>query len=119
VFGPEQRRGPEALIIPLTTLGLIIIANLGAFSLKTKKEIWKRDDGKSRLSDDTEDLECAHIDHSRSNSRYDDASNGRLLTKKEHLDEHINRAGRNGLPKHQNDWAINMLKKRAGVEDDD
>jgi len=60
----------------------------------------------------SEHLECAHIDHSRSNPKYDDTSNGRLLCSTDHLKDHINRHGRNGLNKSQNEWAIKSLLKR-------
>ena len=113
----EGQQPPEQIDIkPLLLLGGIFLLSQFAFSLDVKKLIWKRDEGKSRLSGATENLEVAHVDHSKSNPRYNDQSNGRLLTKKEHLQEHINRAGRNGLTKNQNDFAIRELTKRS--EDD-
>ncbi len=57
-------------------------------------------------------LEAAHINHDKSYHNYDHPSNGRLLCTEAHLDDHINRHGRNGLPEHQNAWAIDTIKKR-------
>lgn len=99
---------PEISIAALVAFGM-------AFSLPVRKKIWQRDGGQSVWSGETENLQVAHIDHSKSNPRYDDVSNGRLLTVEEHLQDHINREGRNGLPKHQNDFAIRKLKERAGI----
>lgn len=99
----------------ITTLAMIALGM--AFSLPVKRKIWQRDGGQSVWSGRTDNLEVAHIDHSKTNPNYDSESNGRLLTVDEHLQDHINREGRNGLPKHQNAWAVQQLKKRAGVSE--
>ncbi len=89
----------------------------GAFSKKTRDEINKRDGGKSVLSGESGRLHAAHISHDKSRSDYDKPSNGRMLTPREHLDDHVNRAGRNGLPEHQNNFAIRMLKWCLGIKE--
>lgn len=65
-------------------------------------------------------LECAHFDHNKLNPEYDHPSNGVLMTVDEHLLDHINRAGENGLTKDENDWAIKQLMIRvadiAGID---
>jgi hypothetical protein len=98
-------------LINIFGIGLLLILANSAFSWKTKQAIKQRDGGQSVLSGKTENLHAAHIDHNKNNPRYDDASNGRLLTAEEHLKDHINRAGRNGLTVEQNNWAISMLMK--------
>ena len=100
---------PEIVTMAMIAFGM-------GFSLPVKRKIWQRDGGQSVWSGRTDNLEVAHIDHSKTNVNYDSESNGRLLTVDEHLQDHINREGRNGLPKYQNDWAVKQLKKRAGVE---
>lgn len=114
---PEGQKPSENKAI--TTLAIIagvyFVSQL-AFSMGTKRKIWERDGGQSVLSGATDDLEVAHIDHSRDNPKYDHESNGRLLTTAEHLKDHINRAGRNGLTKQHNNWAIERLKERLGIE---
>lgn len=83
-----------------------------AFGRKTRGIIYKRDQGKSVISGSDVDLQAAHISHDKSLPNYDSPSNGRLLTPIEHLTDHITRAGRNGLPEHQNNWAIKTIKKK-------
>lgn len=83
-----------------------------AFSQKTKKEIYKRDGGASKWSGVTNHLEVSHISHDKDKSNYDDPSNGRLLSITEHLLDHINRHGRNGLTPAQNRWSIEAIKRR-------
>lgn len=103
---------PEVTTIAMIAFGM-------AFSRQTRQKILERDGHRSVLSGATENLHVAHIDHSKSNPRYDDASNGRTLTVYEHLQDHVNREGRNGLTKAQNDWAITQLWKTFwGVQND-
>jgi hypothetical protein len=83
-----------------------------AFSREVRKIIWARDKAKSAISDTVYKLQVAHIDHSKSNPRYNDPSNGRLLGTGEHMWDHILREGKNGLNKAQNDWAILQLWNR-------
>lgn len=102
---------PEATALAVVALGM-------AFSKQTRQKILERDGHKSVLSGATEKLHVAHIDHTR-NERYDDPSNGRTLTVYEHLQDHVNREGRNGLTKAQNDFAIVALWKTLwGIKDD-
>ena len=98
--------------ISLATMGLFFIS-LGAFSRKVRREIFERDGGKSVISGETENLEAAHINHDKKSPDYNKAHNGRMLTTAEHLQiDHIDRAGRNGLPENHNNYAVDMLKKR-------
>ena len=114
----EGQQPPEQIDLkPLLILGGVFLLSQFAFSWKSKQIIVQRDGGRSVISGETEDLEAAHIDHDKSKEHYDDPKNGRLLTTEEHLRDHINRAGRNGLTKAANDWAIRMLKQRLGIDD--
>lgn len=93
---------------------LSIAPFLLAFSFKIRKKIYERDHV-CTICGGTNHLEAAHIDHNKSNPRYDDESNGRLLCLPDHIKDHINREGRNGLTVAQNRWAINiMLEKLKG-----
>lgn len=101
--------------ISLVLLSQII---LGAFSLATRNAIHDRSRKRfghlasEKSGKDDEPLECAHIDHDYRKPGYDRPGNGRLLTLSEHLADHINRAGRNGLSKEDNDWAIEQIRMR-------
>lgn len=106
----ERLKNLEKLSIPIS-LGIMAFAITGAFSRKVRRKIWERDKGTCSICGSTDNLQCAHIDHNKSNPRYNDPSNGRLLCKIPcHLNDHINREGRNGLSKRQNQWSINALK---------
>jgi hypothetical protein len=112
-----EREKPETSNLwTILGAGLTLILINSAFSFKTKQKIKQRDGHKSVWSGETENLEAAHISHNKANPHYDHPSNGRILTTEEHLLDHINRAGRNGLTISQNNWAIKMLKKRLGIE---
>ena len=80
-----------------------------AFSKKSRRKIVERDGGKSVKSGRTDNLHAAHIDHSRSNPRYDDPSNGRTLTRTEHFNDHWDRLGQCGLPEGVDEIALNLL----------
>lgn len=97
-----------AIVIGATAL------STGAFSWKSREIIKKRDQV-CTICGSTEHLEAAHIDHNRQNPRYDDPSNGRLLCTEDHLKDHINRHGRNGLNTKANEWAIEAIKQRLPV----
>lgn len=99
---------PEIATLAMVAFGM-------AFSMPIKRKIWQRDGGQSVWSGRTDNLQVAHIDHSKANPNYNSESNGRLLTVDEHLKDHVNREGRNGLPVHQNQWAIKRLKEKAGI----
>lgn len=97
--------------MPIAGIGLLAISFL-AFSKKSREAIHKRDKGKSVLSGTSINLSAAHIDHNKKSKLYDHPSNGRLLSLFEHLLDHINRAGRNGLNQNQNNYAIRKIKEK-------
>lgn len=112
----KECKGEILLVgISLTLLSQIL---LGAFSLATRNAIRDRVRKKyGRLQSEKsgkndEPLECAHINHNPRFPKYDHPSNGRLLTLSEHLEDHRNRAGRNGLTPEENEWAIDHILKR-------
>jgi len=92
--------------------GVGLLLSQFAFTRKIRQEIWKRDGGRCVECGSTQHLQCAHYDHNRDNDWYNDPENGRLLCWKDHLKDHIDNAGQNGLLPHQNDYAIKMLKQR-------
>ena len=106
------------VVLNLTSAAALGLLVFGAFSRATREKIWARSTKrfgtpKSEMSGrDDEPLECAHYDHDQSKPSYDTESNGRLLTLSEHLWDHINRAGRNGLTREENDWAIREIARR-------
>jgi len=112
---------PRETIKPIAGGVAIIAASLFlsqfAFTRRVREEIYRRD--RYCQGGDTGhngNLEAAHYDHDRDNPAYNDSSNGRLLCTQHHLEDHIEGAGHNGLPEHQNNWAIKMIKKRLGKE---
>lgn len=107
---------PQKLPYLELTLGLLALSSLFAFSRKTRQQIYNRDRGKSRWSDEPGE-EAAHILHNRDNPLYDDPSNGRMLTKREHYLDHLNREGRNGLPPEGNRAALRLIWKRLSEEE--
>lgn len=97
-------------------LGLVVFALLNistfAFSTRIKKEILKRDDHECVKCGANEHLEAAHYDHDKRKGKYNKKSNGRILCTDCHVEDHIENLGQNGLPEHQNEWAIRtMLEK--------
>lgn len=95
-----------------------------AFTKKVKKEIHERDGYKCVVCGATDCLNAAHIDHNKDNAkRYNDPSNGRTLCEEDHLRDHLNRAGKNGLTDKENQFAIEMLltkiSRRDHVEHED
>lgn len=93
-------------------VGATVLAT-GAFTRPVRQQIIERDGGKCVICGSTSHLEAAHIDHNKANPRYNDTSNGRVLCVDDHLKDHVNRHGRNGLPKSQNEWAIKRLLERV------
>ncbi|MCB1712581.1 MAG: HNH endonuclease [Candidatus Riesia sp.] len=83
-----------------------------AFTSKSRREILQRDGNMCRECGATDHLEAAHIDHNKKKKNYDSPSNGRTLCTEHHLDDHIDRHGRNGLTPRQNRWAIKTIAKR-------
>lgn len=112
---PEGQKPSENIIKPLLIVGSIfLLAELsqGAFSKKVRASIWKRDKGKSVWSGETEGLTAAHQNHDKSNPRYNDPSNGRLLTSpKEQYIDHFNRHDTEdlGLSTEANNWVLRLL----------
>jgi hypothetical protein len=84
-----------------------------AFSYEVREQIKQRANYKSELSGrDDEPLECAHYNHDKHNPGYNDPDNGRLLLLSEHLQDHIDREGVNGLSSKENEWAIRTIESR-------
>lgn len=106
-------------LIPLGILTLTGLLVSGAFSDRTRRLIHQRDHDRSVLSGKTEHLECAHLNHNKGYSKYNDPSNGRLLEISEHYLDHLNRAGRNGLTESQNNWALGAIWGRMNEEERD
>lgn len=100
-------------MVPLATMGLFVIASLGAFSRKVKYEIHERDGGLCIRCGSSFPLEAGHINHDKRNPDYNTIDNGDTFCPSCHLDDHIENAGKNGLSKKHNDWAIEQLKKRT------
>ncbi len=93
--------------------GLLSVALFSAFSSDVRRHILQRDGYRCVICGAQGYLEASHIDHDKSKPRYNDPSNGRAMCPHCHWKDHVNRAGRNGLPKHQNDWAIKKIKERC------
>lgn len=89
-----------------------IVFLLGAFSAKVRKQILERDGYKCVDCGSHEWLEACHVDHNKENPRYDDVSNGSTRCTPDHLMEHINREGRNGLTIAQNRFGIRRMIER-------
>lgn len=107
-FSPKNSE--QYVLNSLLILGVVGVLSLSAFSRPVRKKIWERDGGRCVNCGSTEHLNCAHIDHSRENPRYDHESNGRLLCEPDHyVIDHVNREGRNGLPINQNKFAKRTL----------
>lgn len=89
----EVTRSIFELLTPenATLIATLFACGFLSFSTGTWKEIMKRDGGVSRISGlgpPDHRVEAAHINHKRGFG-YDRASNGRLLTIREHYKEHI------------------------------
>jgi hypothetical protein len=104
-----KEKEPKHLLENTLLIGTLGLISLLAFSKKSRQIIYERDGGKCVICGGVEWLECCHIDHSKKNPRYDDPSNGDLRCVPDHLMDHINREGRNGLPVHQNRFGIKMM----------
>lgn len=98
---------------PFFLVGAGLLLSFGAFSRESRQIIMRRDKDCVMPPPHEGGLEAAHINHKKDNN-YDNPNNGRVLCTKHHLEDHISRAGRNGLSKNHNNWAINMLLQRLG-----
>jgi hypothetical protein len=114
---PEGQKPSELNNILTTTaiIGGILILSEFAFSRSIRKQIHARDE--VDVWDGTVETECAHITHDKSDPMYNDPSNGRLLSKRNHYLDHYNREGRNGLTKAGNDWALVAIWNRLTEEE--
>ncbi len=102
-------------IVPLALAPLAGFLLLTSFSDRVRKLIKQRDRSCQWLleGDDMHEgiLEAAHYDHSRSNPKYNNETNGRLLCSHHHQRDH--QSGRaNGLTDAQNEWAADAIGKR-------
>jgi len=96
----------------LSVLGLLVIASLGAFSKKTRDEIWKRDKKKSKESGKGGKLHAAHNPNSHHHDGifYDDADSGACQCIECHTAQH--EAG-TSLGKHADEAAVRLLTHNA------
>lgn len=116
-MSPEAQKPSEHIYLkPFLLLGGFLLLSQLAFSRNVRKQIFNRDQGKSRWSDEPGE-EAAHILHNRDNPKYNTPENGRMLTKREHYLDHINREGRNGLSKAGNDAALRLIWNRLSPEE--
>ena len=105
------------LITHAIDLSPLAIPLLLAFSKKVRESIWQRDGGQSVWSGETEGLSAAHQNHNRNDPKYNQPSNGRLLTlPKEQYIDHFNRHGTAdlGLTEEQNMWSLRLLYGMLG-----
>lgn len=104
----------KELFTTTAIIGGIFLLSQFAFSKKTRKEIIKRDGYACVLCGSTDGCNCAHIDHSRDNPRYDDPSDGRVLCDEHHYLDHYNRHGSPnlGLNEAQNRWSLASIWAR-------
>jgi hypothetical protein len=100
---PSVSQLPPELI--WSTLGLTFLS----FSHRTRKRMLERDQHCCQVCGATDHLEAAHYDHSHRNTYYNSIKNGRILCTQHHLEDHLQRAGRNGLSTHHNNFAIESL----------
>ena len=85
-----------------------------AFSYGVRTAIKRRDGGCTERGNGLccGTLEAAHDDHDKGNPNYDSTDNGRTLCTNHHLEDHMKRAGENGLTEQANDSAIGSLVNR-------
>lgn len=103
-------------VVRLLTLATLTYLTLFNFSLGTRQNIWKRDEGKCRRCSKSKKkgyyLEVSHLNHSREYEFYDAPSNGILVCLADHLAEHRRMEGRNGLSVEKNREAILSIQAR-------
>lgn len=111
----EGQQPPEQIDFkPLLILGGIFLLSQAAFTRKVRREIINRDGYACVICGSQSGCNCAHIDHSKDNSRYDDPTNGRVLCDEHHYLDHYNRhdSSNLGLNSAQNKWAIASIWAR-------
>lgn len=112
---PEGQK-PSELNLPTVAAiigGIYLLSNF-AFTRKVRREIIDRDGYACVICGSTSGCNCAHIDHSKDNKRYNDATNGRVLCDEHHYLDHYNRheSENLGLNPSQNKWAIASIWAR-------
>lgn len=108
-MSPEGHKPSEiSLLKPLLIIGGLFLISEFAFSKGTRKEMHKRDGYACVICGSTSGCNCAHINHSKSNPRYDSVTNGRVLCDEHHYLDQYNRHGTEnlGLNNAQNKWAL-------------
>ena len=118
-MSPEGQK-PSELRTALTTtaiIGGILLLSEFAFTSQIRRLIKGRDHRQDVWDGSTENLEAAHITHDRRDPRYNDASNGRMLSRRNHYIDHLNRAGNNGLPIKGNNAALRLIWQRLTEEE--
>lgn len=100
------------LLLLAETAGVVALSQW-AFSLKSRNAIRDRDGHKCIICGSTEHLEAAHLNHDKRSPDYDNPANGALLCSSDHLLDHIEREGENGLTVPQNQWSIREIRKRV------
>lgn len=105
-------------LIPIASLGILVLAVTNAFSRASRKKIGIRDGWQCQESGkrfaDGHMIHTAHFDHDRTNPDYNKPYNGRCLSVKMHLQDHVDHIGSAediGLTEAQNNWAIQQLQK--------
>lgn len=105
----ERQRYLE-IAVSLGSLAVVAQALLGSFSFDTREKIRSRDKACVETGG-TRHLECAHWNHDKRYEKYDDESNGRLLTAREHYLDHFYRRD-NGLSNKDNEFAVQTIWER-------
>jgi hypothetical protein len=117
-MSPEELKPSEQIDLkPLLIIGGVFLLSQAAFTSQIRRFIMGRDKKRDVWDGSTENLECAHITHDRTDPRYNDPSNGRMLNRRNHYLDHYNRAGNNGLPIRGNDAALRLIWQRLTEEE--
>lgn len=80
-----------------------------AFSHDVREQILERDGEKCTKCGSEHYLQAAHTNHDKRKSDYDNPEQGKTLCRRCHYIDHQERAGANGLTKHENDWALKIM----------
>ena len=94
-------------LLGLATVPFLLALSNSAFSIGTRKQMIKRDNGAcvdcGKRFDDGWLLDCSHVDHDHSSELYDDVNNGRVQCLDDHLKYHLSIGDIN---------SANLIKKR-------
>lgn len=116
-MSPEAQKTSEHIDLkPFLLLGGFLLLSQFAFSSGARSQILNRDK-KDVWTNETENLEAAHITHDKRDPRYNSPENGRMLTRRNHYIDHYNREGRNGLTIPANNAALRLIWKRLSPEE--